>query len=97
MPAPTAPFESLGQLPMPLADLRPDRVTQLILRVRRYRHVAILVGEQESQDQSRFECRIADAVPRPDRHAVVLTSCDESPPMTHVGHSVYAARAIRAN
>jgi hypothetical protein len=39
------------QLPVPLRNLRPDGVAQLILRVRRHGVLAVLAGEQKPQDQ----------------------------------------------
>ena len=65
-------LERFWELPVPLGDLRPDGVAQLVLRVRCHRDFAVLAREQEPQDQPRFERGLAHAVARPDRHAVML-------------------------
>ena len=66
-------LERLWKLSLPLGDLGPDGIAQLVLRVRSYRNLAVLAREQEPQDEPRFERRLSYAVTRPDRHAVVLT------------------------
>jgi len=66
-------LERLWKLSLPLGDLGPDGIAQLVLIVRSYRNLAVLAREQEPQDEPRFERRLSYAVTRPDRHAVVLT------------------------
>src|SRR6478672_5395233 len=62
-------LQRIWQLPVPLGDLRPDGVAQLILRVRCHGDLAVHACEQKPQDEPRFECRLADTVARPDRYA----------------------------
>ncbi len=70
-------LERIWQLSVPLGDLGPDGVAQLVLRVRCHRNFAVLAREQEPQDQPRFECGLPYAVAGPNRHAVVLPYCFE--------------------
>jgi hypothetical protein len=65
-------FERLGQLPVPLGDLGPDGVAQLVLRVRSHGDFAVLVGKQEPEHEPRLQRGLANTVSRPDRYAVVL-------------------------
>ena len=65
-------LEGFWELPVPLGDLGPDGVSELILRGRRHRDFAILAGEQEPQDQPRFERGLAHTMARPDRHPIML-------------------------
>ncbi|HEX2520850.1 MAG TPA: hypothetical protein VHP35_01925, partial [Terriglobia bacterium] len=60
------------QLPVPLSDLGPDRIAQLILRVRRYRDFAVLACTQKPQHKPRLQRGLADAVARSDGHAIML-------------------------
>jgi hypothetical protein len=68
-------LELIRQLPVPLRNLRPDRVSELVLRVCCHRDLAVLAREQKPQDQPALECRLANAVAGPDRHAVMPSHC----------------------
>jgi hypothetical protein len=43
-------LECVRELPVPLGDLGPNGVAQLILRVGRHGDLAVLAGEQKPQD-----------------------------------------------
>ena len=58
-----------GSCPVPLGNLGPDGVSELVLRVRCHRDLAVLAREEKPEDQPRFE--FPYAVARSDRHAIV--------------------------
>ena len=65
-------LERIWQQSVPLSDLRPDRVAQLILGVRRNWDFAVLAGEQEPHHKPRLQRGLPHAMARPNRHTIMF-------------------------